>query len=93
MPIQPFVSALDVIIQLVIVLIIVRAVMSFFPQVDPHHPLLRTIDQIIHPIMAPFQRLMPPVGGIDLSPILAITTLQLLERLLILLIGSASQAL
>jgi uncharacterized protein YggT (Ycf19 family) len=43
--------------------------------------------------MAPFQRLMPPVGGIDLSPILAITTLQLLERLLVLLIGSASQAL
>jgi len=32
--------------------------------------------QLIDPIMAPFRRLLPAMGGIDLSPILAFLSLQ-----------------
>jgi YggT family protein len=68
---------------ILVLLIIVRALMSFFPNIDPYHPVLRGLDGLLEPIMRPFRSLVPPMGGIDLSPILAIFTLQIVSRLLI----------
>ncbi len=33
------------------------------------HPAARLLYQLTEPVMAPFRRLVPPVGGLDLSPI------------------------
>jgi YggT family protein len=49
---------------------------------DRNHPLVRTLDQVCDPILRPFQRLLPPMGGMDFSPIIAILTLQFGSRLL-----------
>jgi YggT family protein len=73
-------------VQIVILLIIVRAFMSFFPRIDRHHPVVRTLDSVVDPLLRPFQRMMPPMAGLDFSPILAILTLQVVEWLLINLI-------
>tara|TARA_Y100001954_G_C15480176_1_gene439989 strand:- start:272 stop:487 length:216 start_codon:yes stop_codon:yes gene_type:complete len=33
------------------------------------HPILLLVWQITEPIMAPFRRVIPPMGGLDFSPI------------------------
>ncbi len=46
------------------------------------HPVLVLLNQVIAPLMRPFQKLLPPVGGFDLSPILVLMVLQVLELVL-----------
>jgi YggT family protein len=43
------------------------------------HPALQLINQITEPLMKPFRSILPSMGGLDLSPILAFMTLQVLE--------------
>ena len=45
-----------------------------------HHPALMLINQIIEPLMKPFRKILPSMGGLDLSPILVILVLQILEK-------------
>lgn len=65
------------------ILIIVRAVMSFLPNIDRYHPIVRFLHTVTDPLLAPFQRILPGNSiGIDFSPLLAIFVLQAIERLL-----------
>ncbi|MDX1453570.1 MAG: YggT family protein [Oleiphilaceae bacterium] len=43
------------------------------------HPALVLINQMCEPVMKPFRKLLPPMGGLDLSPILVFLTLQVLS--------------
>ena len=40
------------------------------------HPALRLLHQLNEPVMAPFRRLLPPMGGLDFSPILVLISIQ-----------------
>ena len=62
---------------IVTVLIIIRAVLTWIPSVDYGHPLIRWITRLTDPIMVPVRRLLPPVGGLDLSPLIAILLVQI----------------
>ena len=55
--------------------ILVRIILSW---VSPHHynPVTVMLGTIAEPILAPFRRLVRPIGGIDISPIFAIVLLQ-----------------
>lgn len=46
------------------------------------HPVLVLLHQIVGPVMRPFQKLLPPVSGFDLSPILVLMSIQVLEIVL-----------
>ncbi len=48
---------------------------------NPHNPIIPLIHQLCRPVLAPFQRIIPSLGGLDLSPIIAIITLNLCLRL------------
>lgn len=56
--------------------------MSWF-RPDPYHPIVRFIHKITSKILDPIQRFIPSVGGLDLSPIVAIFLIQIVQRLLI----------
>ncbi len=45
------------------------------------HPALLLVNQITEPVMAPFRKIIPPMGGLDLSPIFAFLTLSVLETI------------
>ena len=47
-----------------------------------YHPALLLLHQITEPVLAPARRLLPPIGGLDLSPILVFLLLGLVERML-----------
>ena len=46
------------------------------------HPALALLHQITEPLLAPARRLLPPMGGLDFSPIVVFLVLGLLERVL-----------
>jgi YggT family protein len=47
-----------------------------------YHPALALLAQITEPLLAPARRLLPPMGGLDFSPILIFLLLGVIERLL-----------
>jgi YggT family protein len=55
--------------------LIVQAVLSW---VSPYSPLMQPVVQLTRPVLRPIQRVVPLVGSIDLSPLIAIVVAQLL---------------
>ena len=43
--------------------------------------MVRVIVQVTEPIMAPIRKLLPPMGGFDLSPLIVLLGIQLLQIL------------
>lgn len=69
-------------IDIVLFAVLIRVVLSWINP-DPYNPINGLLDSLTAPVMRPAQRLMPPVGGLDLSPILVMVGLVLLEMLLL----------
>jgi len=77
-----FVYIINLVFQILSLAIIARALISWFP-ISPHHPVVIFLNQITEPFLAPLRRLLPTAGGVDLSPLVAIILLQVIERVLI----------
>lgn len=60
--------------------ILMQAILSW---VQPYNPATRVLYQFTHPVLHPFQRVIPPVGGFDISPLPALIILQLLIILVV----------
>ena len=52
------------------------------------HPFLTLLHQVTEPLLAPARRVIPPLGGLDFSPVLVILALGLVERLLPQMFGA-----
>ncbi len=63
-------------------LIIVAVIVSWVGQ-RMHHPAIPLVYQLTEPVLKPFRRIIPPIAGIDLSPLFALIAI----RFLILLLG------
>ncbi|MBK1701923.1 YggT family protein [Thiococcus pfennigii] len=62
--------------------VFIRVILSWVAP-DPRHPGMRLLESLTAPLLRPAQRLLPPIGGIDLSPLLVIIGLVLLRMLLL----------
>jgi YggT family protein len=65
--------------------IIGRALLSWFPvrPGNPFYPLALILHQITEPILGPFRRIIPTIGPIDISPIVALLLLQFVQGQLV----------
>lgn len=68
------------VIQLIIIVVIIQAVLTFF--MSPFHPVRQAIDRVVEPMLAPIRRVIPPLGMIDLSPLILIILLQVLDSVI-----------
>ncbi len=71
-----------ILFDLLSVAILLRVTLSWF-NVNPFHPVVAFLDQITEPILRPLRRVIPPVGMIDITPIVALLLLQVVEALLL----------
>ncbi len=62
--------------------LIVRVLLSWFPNLDWSNPVLTTVSSITDPYLNAFRGIIPPLGGLDLSAILAFIALSLMQNLL-----------
>lgn len=70
---------LPLVLQFYLWMIIIGAILSW---VAPQSPAVHLVFQVTEPVLAPCRRLLPAMGGFDLSPILAILGIQVAEILL-----------
>lgn len=62
----------------VMVAVIVQVVLSW---VSPYSPLMPLANSLTRPFLRVFQRRVPPIGNVDLSPLFAVVVIQLLLML------------
>ena len=74
------------IVQAIILLIIARAVGSFFVR-DWSRGIPRFLWDVTEPILSPVRRVLPAFGGLDFSPLVVILGLQLLRGLVVSSLG------
>lgn len=75
LPWLAFFGLLRVAISSLIGLLIVHAVMSWM---QGQSPLANVVARLCAPVLRPFQRVIPLIGGVDLSPLAALVLLQVL---------------
>ncbi len=68
-------AALRLALYVLMGLILIQAVLSWINPFSPHAPVFYALAR---PCLAPLQRFIPSVGGIDLSPLVALILIQLL---------------
>ena len=62
--------------------LIVRVLLSWFPNLDWSNPVLSTISSITDPYLNIFRGIIPPIGGLDLSAILAFVLISVMQGIL-----------
>ncbi|MFA6311700.1 MAG: YggT family protein [Sterolibacterium sp.] len=73
------VAVVRIAIYLLMGVVIVAALLSW---INPHAPLAPIFNGIARPFLRPFQRLIPLIGGVDLSPMALLLVLQVLLTVL-----------
>ena len=58
--------------------ILVTVILSWVAQ-GQYHPVASVFYSLSRPVLRPFQRIIPPLGGLDLSPVFALILLQALR--------------
>ena len=72
---QAVLATLRLGVYLMIGALVLQAVLSW---INPYSPFSQPVHQFTRPLLAPLQRIIPPLGMIDLSPLVAILLLQLI---------------
>lgn len=62
-------------------IVIARAVISWVNP-DPYNPVVRFLIQVTEPLLVRIRRVVPPMGGLDLSPMLLILAVIFLQQFL-----------
>lgn len=72
---------LVLVLNVFLVAIIIQVILSW---VNPgtYSPFTALLDHLTEPVLEPARRILPPIGGLDLSPILVLVGIQLLKMLL-----------
>jgi YggT family protein len=70
-------------ISVLIFLVVARAILTWFP-VPPYHPAVRALDSITEPLLRPFKKMgRSAAAGFDLSPMILILILIVVQRILL----------
>lgn len=75
-------SGIATFIQIYLVLLLIRVLLTWFPSVDWSKAPFSILSQLTDPYLNLFRSIIPPLGGIDFSPILAFFALQILAGLI-----------
>lgn len=60
--------------------VLVRAILSWFP-IRRESQILVILDQVTEPVLAPLRRVVPKLGFIDITPMVALIVLQFIAQL------------
>ena len=83
-PVQALLMVLRWGMYLVIALTVLYALLSW---INPRAPLAPVINALVRPMLAPFRRFIPLIGGVDLSPLALI----LVANIVLVIIGSIAR--
>ena len=64
-------------------LFLFRIVLTWYPQVDLNQGAMRLIGWPTEPLLAPTRRLIQPIGGVDVTPVVWVGLISLVRELLV----------
>ncbi|MBV7316622.1 YggT family protein [Shewanella sp. NIFS-20-20] len=83
-PVTMFIYALVSVVKqagvLLFWMLLIRAILSWFQQ--GYNPIIQVFSQLTDPILSPIRRIIPPIGGLDLSVMVLIIGLNFINILL-----------
>ena len=62
-------------------ILIIRVILSWVNH-NPYNPIVRVLYMLTEPILGPIRRALPPMGGLDLSPLVVLVAIWILRSLL-----------
>lgn len=80
-PAALLISSLATFLNIYMLLLFIRILLTWFPTVSWMNQIQSTLSPITDPYLDLFRSFIPPLGGIDLSPMLAILVLQFVAGL------------
>jgi len=66
--------------------VFISSLLSYF--MDPYHPIRQMLGRVVEPLLTPIRKLVPPMGGVDWSPLILIIALQVLGSILVTILRS-----
>jgi len=75
------VSLVVLIGQLYMIVLLARVFIGWF-RVDPYHPLVQTLYRVTEPVLRPIREQVPPRGGVDYSPLIAMLLIWIVTRVI-----------
>lgn len=85
---KALIDAVNNIFLLFLIIILLRCLLSWVPNFDWSKQPWFTIRQTADAYLNIFRRFIPPIGGLDASPIIAIIVLQLVQYLIITILAA-----
>ncbi|MEG4350711.1 YggT family protein [Microcoleus sp. LAD1_D5] len=86
-------TTLSTFLQIYVALMIFRVLLSWFPNINWYDPPFSILSQLTDPYLNLFRSIIPPLGGIDFSPLIAFFVLQFGSEFLIGLLTNLQTAL
>ena len=87
---NPFIWLIEALIELVTWVVIASAILSWlvaFGVVNTRNQFVATVGEFLYritePVLRPIRNMMPSLGGIDISPVILILIIFLIERIII----------
>ena len=86
-------TTLSTFLQIYVLLMIFRVLLSWFPNINWYDPPFSILSQLTDPYLNLFRSIIPPLGGIDFSPMIAFFVLQFGSQILITLLTNLQTSL
>ena len=84
---QMLLKAVNGLFNMFYILIILRIFMSWIPSIDWEQQPIKFIREATDSYLDIFRRFIPPLGGLDFSPIIAIIVLQIIQGFITMIIS------
>ncbi len=63
-------------------ILIIRAILSWVNP-NPYNPVVQILYRITEPVLAPVRQVVPPVGGLDLSPLVVLVAIWIVKAVVL----------
>jgi YggT family protein len=74
---------LSILLGLMVLLFIFRIILTWYPQVDLDRMPFKLIAAPTEPLLAPLRKIVSPIGGVDITPIIWVGIFSLLREILL----------
>ena len=64
-------------------LVVLAAVILSWLRLSPDNPLVRITETLVEPVLAPIRKILPDLGGFDLSPMILLMVLRFVRQAIV----------
>ncbi len=82
---SPLYRTVNLLFDLLDLAILLRVLFSWV-RMDPYNPIVQLVDRVTEPILAPLRRWIGPIGGLDITPMIAMILLTFVQRIVLTLL-------